>query len=107
MIRLSFVVRGYPITDVQINSAISTRELAKNLRRVKSSNIYAIAYDATSKTMLVRFHRNGVPTATYIYYDVPIQTYRQFFTKPSVGKHFWETVRNNTRIHYQKLRGNL
>ena len=107
MIRLLSVIRGYPLTSVQINSAISTRELAKNFRRVKSSNIYAIAYDAESETMLIRFHKGDVPSSTYIYYDVPLKIYRQFFTKPSAGKHFWKTMRNNPRIHYQKLKGSL
>lgn len=104
MIRLLSCYRGHLITAVQINSAVSTRELSKTFRKVDSSNIYAVAYDASSRTMLVRFHKGGVPSATYVYYDVPDKVYRAFFTKPSAGKHFWKEVRNNPRIQYQRLK---
>jgi hypothetical protein len=107
MIRLLSCYRGYLITAVQINSAVSTRELAKNFRKVDSSNIYAVAYDAESRTMLIRFHKGGVPSSTYVYYDVPPNIAKGFATKPSKGKHFWKTMRNNPRIQYQRLKGNL
>ena len=92
-----------------INCAISTRELTKNLIRVKSSNIWAYALnikDKKDKTgdMLVQFKgKNGGPDDIYIYYDVPVLTYRRMLSAPSKGHAFWVYIRG--KFPYAKLTG--
>lgn len=92
-----------------INCAISTRDLSKNLIKVKSSNIWAYALnvkDKKSKTgdMLVQFKgRNGGPDDVYIYYDVPVLIYRRMLSAPSKGHAFWVYIRG--KYPYAKLTG--
>lgn len=92
-----------------INCAISTRELSKNLVKVKSSNIWAYALnvkDRKDKTgdMLVQFKgRNGGPDDIYIYYDVPVLVYRRMLSAPSKGHAFWVYIRG--KYPYAKLTG--
>lgn len=64
-----------------------------------SSNIDALAYDPDKKQMWVRFKGKDV----YTYFDVPIQVYRGFWSAPSKGHYFWEKIRKNKHIKYQKL----
>ena len=93
-----------------IEASISTRDLTKNLVRVKSSNIWAYAInikDRKDKTgdVLVQFKgRNGGPDDIYMYLDVPVNTYRKFISAPSKGHAFWKMIRNNFK--YRKLTGN-
>lgn len=93
-----------------ILSSISTRDLAKDLIRVKSSNVWAYNInvpDSNSSTgnMLVQFKDSkGGPGDIYVYYDVPIMVYRRWITAPSKGHYFWKYIRNNYK--YSKLTGN-
>lgn len=64
-----------------------------------SSNIDAVAYDPVKKQLWVRFKGQDV----YTYFDVPIQIYRGFWSAPSKGHYFWEKIRKNPHIEYQKL----
>lgn len=92
-----------------IEASISTRDLTKNLVRVKSSNIWAYAMnikDKKDKTgdVLVQFKgKNGGPDDIYIYYDVPVMVYRRWLTASSKGHYFWVYIRNN--YSYSKLTG--
>lgn len=92
-----------------ITAGISTRDLAKNLVRVKSSNVWAYAINIKRNgdrfgDVLVQFKdKNGGPGDLYIYYEVPVLTYRRWISAPSKGHYFWRYIRNNFR--YSKLTG--
>lgn len=88
----------------------SARDIARNLVRVKSSNIWAYAIDIKDRhdktgTVYIQFKgKNGGPTGgLYCYYDVPITVWRQLISAPSKGHAFWKLIRNNYR--YSKLDG--
>lgn len=88
----------------------STRDLVKDIVRVKSSNIWGYNInikDRKDKTgnVVVQFKgKNGGPDDVYIYYDVPIIVYRRWHTASSKGHYFHQYIRNNYR--YSKLTGN-
>lgn len=95
--------------DIVINAAISTRDLAKNLVRVKSSNMWAYTInirDRKSKVgdVLVQFKGpKGGPGDVYLYYDVPISLWRKWLSAPSKGHFLWKYIRNE--FLYRKLTG--
>ena len=98
------------ITDKQQRiTAASTRDLARNLVRVKSSNIWS--YGITIKDnkakygdVMVQFKgERGGPGDVYIYYDVPVNLWRKWLSAPSKGHFFWVEIRNN--FLYRKLTG--
>ncbi len=90
-------------------AAINTRNLAQNLVRVRSSNIWSYGLnvkDRKDKTgdLLVQFkNTNGGAGDLYIYYDVPTMVYRRWQSAPSKGHYFWIYIRNNYK--YSKLTG--
>lgn len=92
-----------------ILAAISTRDLSKNLVRVKSSNLWAYTInvkDNKSKVgdVLCQFKgKNGGPGDIYIYYDVPVRLWQKWLAAPSAGHFFWKYIRNN--FWYAKLTG--
>lgn len=92
-----------------ILAAISTRDLSKNLVRVKSSNIWAYTInikDNKAKTgdVLCQFKgKNGGPGDIYMYFDVPIRLWQKWLAAPSKGAFFWKYIRNN--FWYKKLTG--
>ena len=51
---------------------------------VDSSNLSAVGYDETTKTMQVRFNSGGL----YAYYNVPEKTYRDLMKADSCGSYF-------------------
>ena len=81
-------------------AAINTKNLADNLVRCKSSNVWAYGMnikDKKDKTgdLLMQFKgKNGGPGNLYIYFDVPIVIYRRLQSAPSVGSFFWKYIRN-------------
>ena len=93
-----------------IQAAINTRDLSKNLVRVRSSNVWSIGFDIRDKkdktgSVLVQFkNKNGGPGDIYILYDVPTTVYRKWITAPSKGHYYWQYLRNN--YAYSKLTGN-
>lgn len=94
-----------------VASAISTKNLSKNLVRTKSSNIWSYGMDVTDKNMrfgnvIVQFKgKNGGPTGgTYIYYDVPTKLWQRWLGAASKGAFFWRYIRNVFK--YSKLDGN-
>lgn len=92
-----------------IFAGISTKELMKQMVRVKSSNIWSYTintHDRKDKTgnVLVQFKNpNGGPGDVYIYYDVPVNVYRKWHSATSKGHYFWRYLRNNYK--YSKLTG--
>lgn len=93
-----------------IQAAINTRDLAKNLVRVRSSNVWSIGIDIRDKkdktgTVIAQFkNKYGGPGEIYAYWDVPVMVYRKWITAPSKGHYFWQYLRNN--YSYSKLTGN-
>lgn len=92
-----------------INAAISTRDLTKNMVRVKSSNVWGYNINIKSRKdktgdVVVQFKgKNGGPDDIYIYYDVPIKIFRKWHSAPSKGHYFWKYIRNYYK--YSKLTG--
>lgn len=92
-----------------ITAAINTRDLAKNLVRVKSSNIWAYGMNLRDRKdkageVLVQFKGNkGGPGDVYIYYDVPLVVWRKWLSATSKGHYFWMYIRNT--YQYSKLTG--
>lgn len=89
----------------------SSRELAKNLVRVKSSNIWAYGINIKDRhdkvgDVIIQFKgRDGGPDGgLYMYFDVPIEVWRGFLSASSKGHYFWVNIRNN--YWYRKLDGN-
>lgn len=95
--------------NTSIQAAINTRNLAQNLVKVKSSNIWGYTINVNSKKdkfgdVIVQFKGdNGGPGDVYIYYDVPVLTYRRWHSAPSKGHYFWKYIRNYFK--YSKLTG--
>ncbi|MCM1222053.1 MAG: KTSC domain-containing protein [Lachnospiraceae bacterium] len=98
------------VSDRQsVMAAINTKNLANDLVRVRSSNIWSYGLnlrDRKDKTgdLLVQFKgKNGGAGDVYIYYDVPAMVYRRWQSAPSKGHYFWVYIRNNFK--YSKLTG--
>ena len=93
-----------------VMAGISSRDMTKNLTRVKSSNIWAYCInirDRKDKTgdVITQFKGpKGGPGDIYIYYDVPVTLWRRWIGAPSKGHFFWQYIRNNFK--YSKLTGN-
>lgn len=93
--------------DDAVYAAISTRELSKNLVRVRSSNVWGYSIDIKDRKtgvgdVIVQFKGDkGGPGDIYIYYDVPVKIYRKWHTAPSKGHFFWQYIRN--KYYYSKL----
>lgn len=85
----------------------STKDMADKLLRVKSSNVWAYAFNPKTEEvgdMLMQFKgKNGGPGDIYIYYDVPTRIWRRLVVAPSKGHSFWELIRHN--YTYAKLTG--
>lgn len=92
-----------------ITAAINTRDITKNMVRVKSSNVWSYGVnirkngDKTGDVLCQFKGPNGGPGDLYIYYDVPVRVYRRWHTAPSKGHYFWQYIRNNYK--YSKLTG--
>lgn len=93
-----------------ITAAINTKNLAQNLSRVRSSNVWAVGFNVRKAgdkvgDLVMQFkNKEGGAGDLYIYYDVPITTYRKLIGGTSVGHNFWVLIRNN--FNYSKLTGN-
>lgn len=87
----------------------SSRDLSKDLVRVKSSNIWSIGIhikrrgDSTGDVIVQFKDAKGGPGDIYRLYDVPIKLYRQWVTAPSKGHFYWKYLRND--YLYSKLTG--
>lgn len=96
-------------TKTVVQAAITTRDLAKNLVRVKSSNVWAYTINIKDRhdkvgDVLVQFKGpKGGPGDIYLYYDVPVTLWRRWLSAPSKGHFFWAYIRNT--FSYRKLTG--
>lgn len=92
-----------------IMAAINTKNLAQNMIRVKSSNVWSIGFnvrkqgDNTGDLVMQFKNKNGGAGDVYIYYDVPVKIYQRMQSQPSIGHFFWLNIRNN--YQYSKLSG--
>lgn len=80
-----------------------TKNTPQFISTFQSSNIDAVAYDPEKQQLWVRFKGKDV----YTYFDVPLMVYRGFWSAPSKGHYFWEKIRKNKHIKYQKLTASL
>ncbi len=99
-----------PCKDRQsVAAAINTKNLANNLVRVRSSNVWAYGLNMRNNKdkigdLVVQFkNTNGGAGDVYIYYDVPMMIYRKWQSAPSKGHYFWLYIRNH--YNYSKLTG--
>lgn len=87
----------------------SSRDLMKNLVRVKSSNVWGYYLDIKNRKdktgdLIVQFkNKGGGPGDVYLYFDVPVMLYRKWHTATSAGHFFWKYIRNDFK--YRKLTG--
>ena len=94
---------------VPVTAAINVKNLASQLFRVKSSNVWAYRLfmrDRHDKTgdLIVQFkHKDGGAGDVYIYYDVPFMVFRRWQATQSKGHYFWKYIRNYYK--YSKLTG--
>lgn len=59
--------------------------------RVKSSNLYSIAYDAETRTLYIKFKSRSV----YAYHDVSRYRYNGLRNAGSKGQYFDQNVKEN------------
>ena len=89
--------------------AASSKDITKNLVRVRSSNIWAYGINIEKRgdktgDVVVQFKaKNGGTGDIYMYFDVPVQVYRRWVNSTSKGHYFWVYIRNN--YSYRKLTG--
>lgn len=87
----------------------SSRDMLKNIVRVKSSNVWGYYLDIKNRKdktgdLIVQFkNKTGGPGDVYMYFDVPVMLYRKWHSATSVGHFFWQYIRNDFK--YRKLTG--
>jgi hypothetical protein len=93
----------------KITAAISSKDITKNMVRVRSSNMWSYAMNVKDPKMqygdlYIQFKGAlGGPDDIYVYYDVPTALYRRLVAAPSKGHFFHQYIRNN--FIYAKLTG--
>lgn len=101
------VVYMETVNSSDILCASNSRDMAKKLQRVKSSNVWSYAFNPKDNRvgdMLMQFkNKDGGAGDIYIYYDVPSKIWRQLVGAPSKGHTFWKLIRNV--YTYAKLTG--
>ena len=65
---------------------------------VESSNIDAVAYDAATRRLYVRFLASG---ATYVYFEVPKAVFEEFLDADSKGRFLNAQIRD--AYEYRRL----
>lgn len=103
------LAKGFNRHDNSTREKTTTKDFAKKLKNVDSSNIWSYAFqpkDNVFGDMLVQFKsRDGGPGDIYIYYNVPNKLWHRFYLARSKGGFFWQYIRNNMKIKYAKLTG--
>lgn len=107
----SVILRGSELRSIFAKrDSRSSREITKDLIRVKSSNVWSYGIEikdnkAAKGDVYVQFKgKNGGPGDIYKYYDVPVNVWRKWVGAPSKGHFLWKYIRNN--FPYSKLTGN-
>lgn len=109
VIEATQVIASSKVQTVAFIFAASSREIAKNMVRVKSSNVWSYTLDVKSNkdntgTLYIQYkNKNGGPGDVYCYYNVPIKLWRRFISAPSKGNFVWRFIRNT--FLYSKLTG--
>jgi len=67
------------------------------LKKVISSHLDMVGYDALNSTMMIQFKTGDI----YEYSGVDEQTYNDLLTSQSIGQYFTKNIRN--RFSYKKL----
>ena len=104
MVLCNTVIRNQAIT-----AAMSSRDITKDMVRVKSSNMWSYKINIKNNgddlgDVYVQFKdKNGGPGDIYVYYDVPVKIYQRWVGTTSKGHFFWRYVRD--RFYYSKLTG--
>lgn len=62
------------------------------MQPVSSSNISAIGYESSTRTLRIQFH-----SGTYDYYDVPESVYQELMSASSHGKYLAAHVKGSYR----------
>ena len=92
-----------------ITASIASKEITRNMIRVKSSNVWSYTINVRGNNdevgdVYVQFKdEKGGPGDVYVYYDVPISVYRRWHSASSKGHYFWRYIRN--KYKYAKLTG--
>lgn len=93
-----------------IMAAISSKDITRNMVRVKSSNIWSYTIngrngqDSKLGDVYVQFKgKHGGPGDVYVFYDVPVTIYRKLLSSNSKGHAFWQNLRG--KYSYAKLTG--
>ena len=92
-----------------ITAAISSKNITKNMTRVKSSNLWSCAinvkdYKKKVGDVYIQFKaKRGGPGDVYMYFDVPVSVYQNMMSSPSKGHGFWKYIRG--KFTFAKLTG--
>lgn len=94
---------------ISILASISTRDLTKNLVRVRSSNLWAYCINIKkagdkSGDVIVQFKGpKGGPGDIYQLFGVPLAVWHKMLSAPSKGHAYWQYLRG--KYPYKKLTG--
>lgn len=61
---------------------------------VNSSNISEVGYDSKTKVLEIKFHRGGI----FQYHPITEEAYNTFINSKSLGKWFYENIKNNNLV---------
>lgn len=105
----SIILTSHEKSQYVIEAAMSSRDLAKNLVRVKSSNIWSYGINIKDRKdkqgdVLIQFKdAKGGPGDVYLYHDVSVNVWRKWLSATSKGSFFWRFIRD--KYSYRKLTG--
>lgn len=104
------IVSSITSSKESILSSISSKDITKSMVRVKSSNVWSYTINIRDRKdkvgdVYVQFkNKNGGKGDVYVYYSIPIVTYRKFVSSASKGHAIWQYLRDNPN-GYSKLTG--
>lgn len=99
----------FPILAAKNKKRRSTQEIARDLIRVKSSNVWSYGVEVSNEdpkvgNVYIQFKgKKGGPGDIYVYYEVPLSLWRKFISYPSKGAFVWKYLRH--KFYYSKLTG--
>ena len=73
------------------------------LQSVKSSQIAAVGYDASSETLAIQFHTGVERGIVYHYAPVPSGMYYSLLGAESIGRFFGQQIKGNDAITFTKV----
>jgi KTSC domain len=78
---------------------METENMNIEMKPVESSQISAIGYDATTKTLAIKFKGGG---STYHYDNVPANLYEDMQKAKSVGSFFYKEIKPKSDLYPYK-----